>query len=175
MNDIQGMDSAISSLPAAEHSVTAASINEAKQLFKSAASRLLSIGEWNRWCNGLSAIFRLSDNSGRILNRKARPHDLVRIDGGASQGSDNCLELSRLITFRKASGKAESISIEVRTNGATDGVGLFEIKRYNNVVTAVVHEPGKPEISEMISFISPLEWSSLVKRLLARDTFVPGS
>jgi hypothetical protein len=157
------MNSAIISTPAAEHSVTAASINEAKQLFKAAASRLLSISEWNRWCNGLSAMFRLSDNTGRILTRKARPHDLVKID-------DNCLELSRVVTFKKASGKAESLSIEVRpqsSEGTDDCVELFEIKRYNNVVTAIVHEPGKPEISQKISLISPLEWSSLVKRLLS--------
>lgn len=154
-----GMDSVAMSIPAAEHTVTVASINEAKQLFKAAASRLLSIGEWNRWCNGLSAIFKLSDNSGRVVNRKARPHDLVQI-------GDKSLELSRLVTFRKPSGKAESIALEVSADGAS-GVGLFEIKRYNNVVTAIVHEPSKPEIHQKLSFISPLEWSTLVKRLLS--------
>ncbi len=154
------MDSVLGSIPAAEHSVTAASINEAKQLFKAAVNRLLSIGEWNRWCNGLSAAFSLSDNTGRILTRKARPHDVVKID-------NNSFELSRLVTFKKASGKAESLALEVSADG-TAGVGLFEIKRYNNVVTAIVHEPGKPEISQKLSFISPLEWSSLVKRLLSK-------
>lgn len=141
-----------------EHSVTAASINEAKRLFKSATNRLLSVGEWNRWCNGLSAIFKLADHSGRIVNRKARPHDLFRIDGPAA-GGDNLLEVSRLVTYKKASGKAESIAIEVKPSDDPGGVvEFFEIKRYNNVVTAIVHEP---------AFISPLEWSSLVRRLLS--------
>jgi hypothetical protein len=153
------MDAAMMSAPAAEHSVTVASINEAKQLFKSAASRLLSISEWNRWCNGLSAIFKLYDNTGRTLSRKARPHDVVQI-------GDKSLELLRLVTFKKPSGKAESIALEVSADGAA-GVGLFEIKRYNNVVTAIIHEPSGPEIHQKLSFISPLEWSTLVKRLLS--------
>lgn len=147
------------SIPAAEYSVTAASINEAKQLFKAAASRLLSISEWNKWCNGLSAIFRLSDNTGRVLNRKARPHDTVQI-------GDKSLELSRLVTFRKPSGKAESLALEVAADGSP-GVEWFEIKRYNNVVTVIVHDPPKPEIHQKLSFISPLEWTTLVKRLLS--------
>jgi hypothetical protein len=142
-----------------EYSVTVPSINEAKQLFKSAVGRLLSISEWNRWCNGLSAIFKLSDNHGRVLNRKARPHDLVQI-------GDKSLELLRLVTFKKPSGKAESLALEVSADGA-EAVGLFEIKRYNNVVTAIVHDDSRPEIHQKLSFISPLEWSTLVKRLLS--------
>lgn len=149
------MDAVTMSIPAAEHSVTAASINEAKQLFKAAAGRLLSISEWNRWCAGLSAMFRLSDTTGRVLTRKARPHDLVQI-------GDESFELSRLVTFRKPSGKAESIALEVSADGA-GGVELFEIKRYNNVVTAIA----RPEIHQKLSLISPLEWSTLVKRLLS--------
>lgn len=151
------------SIHAAEYSITAASINEAKKIFKSATNRLLSIGEWNRWCNGLSAIFKLSDQTGRTLNRKARPHDFFCI------GDDNVLEVSRLATFKKASGKAESMAIEVKppSDSSSDGVGLFEIKRYNNVVTAIVHEPARPEVSNKISFVKPIEWSSLVRRLLS--------
>jgi hypothetical protein len=145
-----------------EYSVTASSINEAKRLFKIATQRLLSVGEWNRWCNnGLSAIFRLADESGRIINRKARPHDQLKINNDE-------LHVSRLVTFRKPSGKSESMAIEL-TDGQGDGEELFEIKRYNNVVTAVVHEPTKPEVSKKLSYISPLEWSTLVKRLLAND------
>ena len=145
-----------------EYSVTASSINEAKRIFKAATHRLLSVGEWNRWCNnGLSAIFRLADESGRIINRKARPHDQLKINNDE-------LRVSRLVTYKKASGKAESMSMEL-TDGQGDGEELFEIKRYNNVVTAVVHEPTKPEVSKKLAFISPLEWSTLVKRLLSRD------
>ncbi len=143
-----------------EYSVTASSINEAKRLFKIATHRLLSVGEWNRWCNGLSRMFRLADDSGRIINRKARPHDHFQID------DDHSLEVSRLVTYKKPSGKAESMAIELRGNEG-DGEELFEIKRYNNVVTAVVHEPTRPEVSKKLSYISPLEWSALVKRLLA--------
>lgn len=146
-----------------EYSVTASSINEAKRLFKLATNRLLSIGEWNRFCNGLSRMFRLADNTGRIINRKARPHDYFRID------DDHTLEVSRLVTYRKPSGKAESMAIELRGNDG-DGEELFEIKRYNNVVTAIVHESTKGEVSKKLSYISPLEWSSLVKRLLANDS-----
>jgi len=146
-----------------EYSVTASSINEAKRLFKAATNRLLSIGEWNRWCNGLSRIFRLADNTGRIINRKARPHDFFRID------DDNSLEVSRLVTYRKPSGKAESMAIELKSSTEVDGEELFEIKRYNNVVTAIIHEPTRPEVSRKLSFISPLEWSSLVKRLLSNE------
>jgi len=145
-----------------EYSVTASSINEAKLLFRAATNRLLSVSEWNRWCNhGLSAIFKLADESGRIINRKARPHDQLRIN-------DNELKVSRLVTYRKPSGKAESMSIEL-TDGQGDGEELFEIKRYNNVVTAMVHEPTKPEVSKKLAFISPIEWSTLVKRLLSKD------
>lgn len=152
------MGLAVGAIAAVEHSVTAASINEAKRLFKAATNRLLSIGEWNRWCNGLSAIFKLADQSGRIVNRKARPHDLFRIDGAVAGGDS--LEVSRLVTHRKPSGKAESMAIEVKASDDSGGVEFFEIKRYNNVVTAIVHEP---------AFISPLEWSSLVRRLLSAE------
>lgn len=146
-----------------EYSVTASSINEAKLIFRAATNRLLSVGEWNRWCNnGLSAIFRLADASGRIINRKARQHDHLRIN-------EDGLRVSRLVTYRKPSGKAESMSIEL-TDGHGDGEELFEIKRYNNVVTAIVHEPTKPEVSKKLSFISPLEWSTLVKRLLSKES-----
>jgi hypothetical protein len=139
----------VGSLEAVEHSVTAASINEAKRIFKEASNRLLSIGEWNRWCNGLSAIFRLVDQTGRIVNRKARPHDLFKVD------NHNCAEVSRVITFRKPSGKAESIAVEVKDQ--QNCRELFELKRYNNVVTAVVREP---------VFISPLEWSRILSFIL---------
>jgi len=145
-----------------EYSVTAVSINEAKRIFRAATHRLLSIGEWNRFCNGLSAMFRLCDESGRLITRKARAHDQVKINNDE-------LHVSRLVTYRKPSGKAESMSIEL-TDGQGDGEELFEIKRYNNVVTAVVHEPTKPEVSKKLSFVSPLEWSTLVKRLLSSDT-----
>ena len=147
-----------------EFSVTTSSINEAKQLFKLATNRLLSVGEWNRWCNGLSAIFRLADDTGRIINRKARPHDQLRINNDE-------LRVSRLVTYKKPSGKSESMAIEL-TDGLGEGEGLFEVKRYNNVVTAIVHEPTKPEVSQKLSFISPLEWSTLVKRLLSKE--LPG-
>lgn len=145
-----------------EYSVTASSINEAKRLFKTATHRLLSIGEWNRWCNnGLSAIFRLADESGRIINRKARPHDHLKIN-------NDDLKVSRLVTYKKPSGKSESMAIELKDDQG-DSEELFEIKRYNNVVTAVVHEPTKPEVSRKLSYISPLEWTTLVKRLLSID------
>ena len=146
-----------------EYSVTASSINEAKRLFRAATHRLLSIGEWNRWCNGLSAMFRLCDETGRIINRKLRPHDHVKVN-------ENDLHVARLVTYKKPSGKSESMSIEITDSKSTDGEELFEIKRYNNVVTAIVHEPTKPEVSKKLSFVSPLEWSTLVKRLLAPDT-----
>ena len=145
-----------------EYSVTASSINEAKRLFRLATNRLLSIGEWNRFCHGLSAMFRLYDETGRIITRKARAHDQVRIN-------DDELRVTRLVTYRKPSGKSESMSIEL-TDGPGDGEELFEIKRYNNVVTAVVHEPTNPEVSKKLSFVSPLEWSTLVKRLLSSET-----
>jgi len=151
------------SLIPVEYSVTASSINEAKRIFKQATHRLLSIGEWNKFCNGLSRMFRLADQSGRIINRKARPKDIFRID------DQNTLEVSRLVTYKKPSGKAESMAIELRGNEG-DAEELFEIKRYNNVVTAIVHEPTKPEVSKKLAYISPLEWSSLVKRLLADGT-----
>lgn len=143
-----------------EYSVTASSINEARRIFKAASHRLLSIGEWNRWCNnGLSAIFRLADETGRIINRKARPHDQFKINNDE-------LRVSRLVTYKKPSGKSESMAIAL-TDGQGEGEELFEIKRYNNVVTAVVHEPTKPEMSKKLAYISPLEWATLVKRLLA--------
>jgi len=143
------MDPEVTPMAAVEQSVTAASINEARRLFKDATNRLLSIGEWNRWCNGLSAMFKLADQSGRILNRKARPHDVFKI------GDESSLEVSRVLTSKKASGKAESIAIEVRDSEACKE--LFEIKRYNNVVTAIVREP---------AFISPLEWSRILSFIL---------
>ncbi len=119
-----GMASAIP----VEYSVTASSINEAKRIFREAAHRLLSIGEWNRWCSGLSAMFRICDENGRIINRKVRPKDYVRIN-------DNDLHVARLVTYKKPSGKSESMSIELTDVQSTDGEELFEIKRYNNVVT----------------------------------------
>jgi len=152
----------MTSLIPVEYSVTASSINEAKRIFRAATHRLLSIGEWNRLCNGLSAMFRICDDSGRIINRKVRPKDHVKIN-------DNDLHVARLVTYRKPSGKAESMSIELTDGQSSDGDELFEIKRYNNVVTAIVHEPTKPEVSKKLSFVSPLEWSTLVKRLLSAD------
>lgn len=143
-----------------EFSITASSINEAKRIFKLASNRLLSIGEWNHFCSGLSRMFRLADQTGRIISRKARPKDIFKID------DQHTLEVSRLVTYKKPSGKSESMAIELRGNDG-DGEELFEIKRYNNVVTAIVHEPTKPEVSKKLAYISPLEWSSLVKRLLA--------
>jgi hypothetical protein len=151
------------SLIPVEYSITAPSINEAKRIFKQATHRLLSIGEWNRICNGLSRMFRLADHSGRIISRKARAKDLFRID------DQNTLEVSRLVTYKKPSGKSESMAIELRGNEG-EGEELFEIKRYNNVVTAIIHEPTRPEVSQKLAYISPLEWSSLVKRLLADGT-----
>lgn len=142
------METKAGTLTAVEHSVTAASINEARRIFKEASNRLLSIGEWNRWCSGLSAIFRLADQSGRIVSRKARAHDLFKVD------DDNSVEVLRVITSKKPSGKAESIAIEVKDPEAKE---LFEIKRYNNVITATVRKP---------VFISSLEWSRILSFIL---------
>jgi len=109
----------------------------------------------------LSVIFRLADETGRIINRKARPHDQLRINNDE-------LQVSRLVSFKKPSGKAESMAIEL-ADGPGDGEELLEIKRYNNVVTAIVHEPTKPEVSKKLSYISPIEWSTLIKRLLSEN------
>ncbi|ASZ14033.1 hypothetical protein KTO58_03880 [Chitinophaga pendula] len=64
-----------------QHSVSLHSAAEATHLFQIARQRLLQVNNWQQVCgHALYASFRLTDNTGRPLDRQAAPGDHIRID-----------------------------------------------------------------------------------------------
>lgn len=71
----------------------AATLEEAKQLFQSAKSRLLDVNNWDKICGKASAVFKLTDDKGNEVEGKPKVGYHFKIDipapgGKAGKGFD---------------------------------------------------------------------------------------
>ncbi len=74
-----------------EHTVTAASLEDAKVTFSNAVERLFNVNEWQSLTGTLFSVFKLTDDQGNVINRKqTRINDYFRINipGPGTQAGD---------------------------------------------------------------------------------------
>src|SRR4028119_712060 len=62
-----------------EYSVTAKTVQEAKELFNIGKERLQDVNQWHTICGSASAIFKLTDGKGDEVNRKVQLGDHFKI------------------------------------------------------------------------------------------------
>jgi hypothetical protein len=101
-----------------EHIVTTQNINDARKLFDIARNRLLNINQWDELCGHPSATFRLTDQDGKEINRKAEKGDYFKIDLPAppsTEGKGNdWVYIEAIEEISDSDGIKESIAIRVR-------------------------------------------------------------
>src|SRR5688572_7985592 len=63
-----------------EHVVEAADEDAARKLFMIARNRLVNVNQWQKYAQGISATFQLTDQEGRELDRTGEKGDYFKID-----------------------------------------------------------------------------------------------
>src|SRR5688500_16550034 len=63
-----------------EYSVSTNSVEEARQLFQNAKSRLLNVNRWHEIAGKGTAVFKLTDSQGNEVEREIQQHDYFMID-----------------------------------------------------------------------------------------------
>ncbi len=101
-----------------EHVVTTQDINDARILFDLARNRLLDINHWDELCGRASATFRLTDQEGNEINRRAEKGDYLKLDipgpGSAEGKGSDWVYIEALEEIIDPDGMKESIAIRVR-------------------------------------------------------------
>ena len=62
------------------HTITTPTTEDAEDWFVDAKERLLDVNNWKKFSGIADVEFKLTDVNGRIVNRRARRGDLIRID-----------------------------------------------------------------------------------------------
>ena len=137
------------------------SIEEAKELFKEAKSRLLDVNQWQQICGKLSSVFKLTDEKGNEIEGDPKVGNYFKIDipgpGTASGKGYDWVRVEAVEENKNEQEDSESILIRVRpadnpstsdnnvahffTDKATSN---FVVSRKNNFVTAAVY--GRNEV-----------------------------
>lgn len=107
-----------------EVSITAADIDDARDLFLLAKDRLLDVNDWNYSLKGHYSI-RLTDAAGQKLQRGARVGDMICITAGngAGIGSEMWIRISRIQYDFFPDVRSESISMLLETAHSPSGNG----------------------------------------------------
>lgn len=143
-----------------EYSVTAKTINEARELFNKAKERLRDVNQWHTICGSASAVFRLTDDDGNEVNRKVQLGDHFKIsipapemvkNTNAGEGHD-WVVVEAIDDKSNNEEKTESFAIRVRPAGnpktpdeevahffKDDATSSFGVERNGNKVTTHVH------------------------------------
>lgn len=144
-----------------EHSVTEANREKAIDFFRIAAKRMLNINEWHRIGSFVSAVFVLTDATGKKLERPAALGDFIKIDiqGPGSSAGDgyDWVYIEALQDNSNTAAEEESIAMRVRacqqpgkeTNNVahfftSEATSTFIIHRNENTVTSFYH--GRNEV-----------------------------
>jgi hypothetical protein len=139
-----------------ESVIQATTLNEAKQLYKDARTRLLHVNNWHELCGPLSAVFQLTDDNGQPINDEAQMNHYFKIDiPGPGSTSGKGYDWVRVEEVKESQDEAkdcEFILIRVRPtdNPTTDDDNVahffsdkatsnFVVKRDGNVITAAVY------------------------------------
>ncbi len=68
-----------------EYSTELKNVAEAEDLFVDAKERLWLVNEWSKIATGLNVQLHLADNHGKLVNRRARPGDHIRLNFNGSE------------------------------------------------------------------------------------------
>ncbi len=144
-----------------EHSVVAANVNDAHELFLMGRHRLLDVNHWNEYSGWPSSSFKLIDGDGNEVSRTAVEGDYFKIDipapGPSSGDGFDWVFIEAIEDHRDIEGPHEHITMRVRPakNPQRRGENIshffsdkatssFGISRHYNTVTAAVY--GRNEI-----------------------------
>ncbi|MFB6456134.1 hypothetical protein ACE38W_12755 [Chitinophaga sp. Hz27] len=137
-------------------SITAASSNEAQQLYETARHRLLDINNWHKISGDLSATFQLIAANGAKVNREAQEGDSIRINipgpgNKAGKGFD-WVKIEHIEGGADAKKELAYIGIKVRpyhppaNNDASathffekDATSSFVVTKIGNTIGAAVY------------------------------------
>lgn len=134
---------------------------EAINHFLIVKARLLNISEWDKVSGKASAIFKLTDAGGRVVNRKPLPGDHIRIDLPAPKTDDGegyeWVVIEHIDDQSNSSTEEEYLSIRVHPadsplNNSSTVAHFFEpetsstfiVKRNRSTIQAEVH--GRNEV-----------------------------
>ncbi|HEY0743708.1 MAG TPA: hypothetical protein VGD40_19715 [Chryseosolibacter sp.] len=144
-----------------DHSITAADENDARKLFMIARNHLVNVNHWKEFSGPASATFRLTDPSGKELDRTVEKGDLFKIDlpaPGPTEGKGyDWVKVEAVEESGNPNGDHESIAIRVRPTPSplTPGedtahffkdsaTSSFVLEREGKKVTAAVY--GRNEV-----------------------------
>jgi hypothetical protein len=144
-----------------EHTVNAIDENDARKLFMIARNRLMNVNEWHRYTGRISATFKLTDASGKELNRTVEKNDFIKIDlpgPGSVEGKGfDWVKIEAIDDKSKPDGTDEHLALRVRPCSnpeeegknvahffSDDSTSSFIIERHGREVTAAVY--GRNEI-----------------------------
>lgn len=138
------------------HAVTADSLEESKHLFIKVRERLQDVNNWHHWGGKASAIFKLTDEQGNEVNRKAKEGDHFKIKlpapgSEAGEGFD-WVVVEKIEDKSNPAGESEAFAIRVRPAQnpqkpdneiahffKEDATSSFAVQREKKKVTASVH------------------------------------
>lgn len=131
-------------------------LRKARQVFETAKRRLLRVNEWHYFCPGLSAIFRLTDKFGKLLEGEARPGNYIFISmpGSVSKSGAGSpwIYIVHIEDRSAPNDTTESITMQVRPSPrrgnpgssviahlfSCNGTSNFVIERNGFIVKAAV-------------------------------------
>jgi hypothetical protein len=144
-----------------EHTVTAVDENDARKLFMIGRNRLMDINNWREYAKPVSATFKLTDPTGKEVDRTAEKGDLFKIDlpaPGSTEGKGyDWVRIEAIEDKSNGNGNDEFVAMRVRPvpNPENKGENVahffkdtstssFVVERQGTQVTAAVY--GRNEI-----------------------------
>lgn len=143
-----------------KYSVTADSLNEARDLFNVVKERLQDVNNWHTRCGSSSAVFRLTDGNGNDVDRKVQLGDHFKISipapeivkkTDAGEGHD-WVVVEAIEDKSNSYEKTESFAIRVRPADnpkipdedvahffKNDATSSFGVEREGNNITTHIH------------------------------------
>ncbi len=152
-----------------EDTVTFSTPEEARQFYQQVRSKLLNVNNWHEWAGTLSADFKLTDSSGKELERKPQKGDYFKINIPApgiqtGEGYDwvkieeieedaALVDEATVIRVRPTSSPVNA-NPDVAHFYTDDATSNFIVKRDGNKVTAAVYGRNeKPNVGEADSLL----------------------
>jgi len=101
-----------------EYAIVSESRENAQEIFKAAANRLLDVNHWEKLCGSMSADFKLTDQDGNEIERHAEKGDHFKIDipgpGGVEGGGYDWVLIEKIEERIDCENDIESLAIRVR-------------------------------------------------------------
>jgi len=137
-----------------EHSIVESDLESAKQLFQLARIRLLNVNGWHQLSGVASAVFQLTDETGKQVDRPAKLGDHFKIDipgpGSITGEGDDWVQIEAI--EEKSTDNSEVIAIRVRPTSnpqnskadvahffSDEASSTFSVMRNGTTVTAAVY------------------------------------